>query len=78
MDNLHRNQRMNPRGGSGGAIRQGPEAQGGLGKKSNSTSQLSAAGNDALKNLIILQSKLPKNGSYFLSFDFQFFMILFI
>ena len=49
VDNLHRNQRMNPRGGSGGAIRQGPDT--GLGKKSNSTSQLSAAGNDqALKN----------------------------
>ena len=43
VDALHRNSRMDPRG-SGGAIRQGPNPQGGLGKKSNSTSQLSAAG----------------------------------
>ena len=55
VDNLHRNQRMDPRGSSG-AIRQGPNSQSGLGKKSNSTSQLSAAGNDALKNLIYLAS----------------------
>lgn len=71
IDNLRHARHEGGRGGRSAGNSAGPAGAAGMGKKSNSTSQLSAAGNEALKSLLHLlknRSFIGHKAQFFFSF----------